>query len=428
MHTIWSIHKLNGQTHMIEHGWRELDFDWNEPNAMGPTFISRLQRLQREAPVFWSHKQQAWVVTRYDDIVQGLKDPRLSNHRMHLGLEGVRGAQSPDPLVAAVRAWIFNMDGEPHARLRRLLIRPLSKARIHQHRPAIAQILQAIAAEIESLPSVEFVSQVALRYTSTALLEVLALRELIHWEQMRAWSAAIVAALQPRTDASVLSRAEQTIQEVTQVLQEAMRRRRRHPGCDLLSDLITAADSGDQLTEADIIGLFHVLLLAGFETTAHTISLMIPVLDVSPEHRRRIREQPEQLPAMVSELQRHTAMMGVMSRLATTDFDWHGSEIRKGDLVFLMLCAGNWDELVFPDPQRLDFDRESRARPHLTFAPGLHHCLGFQLAGLQLEVALGMLFSRYERIRVLSDPPIFSNNLITRSLARLEVRFQRRGA
>lgn len=405
----------------------ELDFDWTVPGALGEGYLPKLQRLQRQAPVFWSGHQKAWIVTRHADIVEGLRDPRLSNQRFHLPLEKyVRNAGMADsPLIEATKGWLFNMDGVDHGRLRRLLMKPFGRAEVVRHRAIIETYLSEILAEADRRPSVEFVHDVALPFAAGALLRVVGLENAVDTSTVIGWAETISAVFATAVaDGERLKNADRTIREITELLSAEIADRRKAPRADLMTAFVRAStEDGDSLSEGEIIGLFQVLLLAAFDTTASTLGLIVPVLDSNSAYRAYIREHPDRMPEIIEELQRQVGMLNMMHRLCAQDFEWHGSSLRQGDMVYLMLGAGNWDQSVYPRPEIVDFGRK-REMP-LMFAPGIHHCIGHNLAKLEIEVALSVFCRSYDRVRVLNERLEYNVDFIIRSFAHLDVRFER---
>jgi pimeloyl-[acyl-carrier protein] synthase len=405
----------------------DLDFDWQVPGALGGDYLKRLQRLQKDAPIFWSRYQNAWVVTRHQDIVDGLRDLRLSNSRFHLPLEHyARTNGLPDgPLLGAVRNWVFNIDGPDHGRLRRLLMKPFGRSEIQKYQGVTKGLFERILSSAEGRPQVEFVHEIALPYAAGALAHIIGLDEAVDARQMMDWSQAIGTVFGTgNANAQTLAVADRAIAELTPLLEREIAERRRKPRNDLMTAFVQISEDGDQLNEREIVELFHVLLLAAFETTANTLTLSVAALDGSAARRDYVRAHPDRMTQIVEELQRQVGMLNMMHRICAEDFEWHGSKLKRGDMVYFMLSAGNWDETVYPKPEEIDFDRERKIP--LMFAPGLHHCIGHNLAKMELEIAISTLFDRYERVRVLTEEPRFAVNFINRSFETLDVRFESR--
>jgi cytochrome P450 len=394
---------------------KDLDFNWLEPNAVGPDFIPRLLKIQDETPVFWSEAQKGWVLTRYADVEAGLRDLRLSNKRTEPYIEAVLG-ESPFEryplLMENIGRWLFNIDAPEHPRVRRLLIKPFSKASIERHREKVQAIFDDLIANVSDLESFDLQKDFALKYTASVLIEVLDLKSEIDIDRVLKWGdifATAVVTAQP----DLLAQAERSTTEMTELLAAEIANRRRRPGDDLLSDLVNSSDEGKKLTDAEIVSLFQLMLIGGFETTANTLVLAISALQDKPAEREFIANNLNLLPKVVDELNRYTAMLGTMFRVSKEDFVLHGQQIKAGELVFLMIGAANWDHRAFDEPDKLNFGR--RGPQPLTFAPGFHMCIGHYLARLQLEVAYKSLFSGSKRIQILNNNYEYMTNFTART-------------
>jgi cytochrome P450 len=398
-----------------------LDFDWAVPNITGPDFVPLLRRIQERTPVFWSERQNAWLVTRYPDVSEGLLDRRLSNHRMHLVLDPYRKGdvfRDYPEFTRAILRWVFNVDQPDHTRLRKLIVRPFSRTEADRHRGfATAALEQLIAGRDRA----EFITDIAMPYTCHNLLHGLGVDDVIDMTHMIRWATSIATAFGTSfIDPTASEPAERSIVEITEIIGEQVRDRRIKPRGDLLTQLVQLSEGGDRLTTEEIVHLFQVLLLGGFETTANTLTLIVHALDSHPAQVAYIRSHPEQLTDIVDELQRFVGMVGIKSRVVAEDFEWHGQRLRAGDLVYLMLCSANRDPAAFADPDDIRFDRPRKQ--NMVFGPGLHHCIGHHLARMQLEVALAVLYSPHTRIQVLDRNPSWTPNPLTRNVTALPVR------
>jgi pimeloyl-[acyl-carrier protein] synthase len=402
----------------------DLDFDWTQPGAVGADYLRRLGRIRESTPILWSDHQQAWIVTRHKDIIAGLADRRLSNRRYHLGLE--RRAEmigQPDgELLGTVRRWVFNTDGTDHTRIRNLLMRPFSRLQIERFRESVTKTLNDRLDLLEARESFDFIDEFALPFVAEALLDIIGMADVLTPEKVMEMAETIVIALVGQPDEAAFQAADKSIRDLTPIIVQEIDARRRSPRADLLTSFVEISENGDRLTQDDIISLFHVLILAAADTTAFTLTLMMPVLDHSKAHRDYIRSHPDRLSVIVEELQRFVGMQNLMHRIAAEDFEWLGQQIKAGDMVFFMLAAGNRDPAVYDNPDMVDFERQRKIP--LMFAPGLHHCIGHFIAKMELEVALHELFRRYDRVRILEPELEYRINYMTRGFKRLNVRLE----
>lgn len=170
--------------------------------------------------------------------------------------------------------------------------------------------------------------------------------------------------------------------------------RRAEPADDLITGLIAARDEQDKLTEDEMVRLAAGILVAGHETTASQIPNFLYVLLTHPEQLQRLRADLDLIPSAVEELLRFVPL-GVgagFARYATEDVELGGVLVRAGEPVLSSVGSANRDEAVFDDPGALDLARAEAS--HVGFGHGPHHCLGAQLARMELQVALRTLLNR----------------------------------
>jgi cytochrome P450 len=169
-----------------------------------------------------------------------------------------------------------------------------------------------------------------------------------------------------------------------------------------------------------MVGICIITLIAGHDTTANTMAMGVAALSTHPEARETIRTAPqEDVETAVLEIMRYIAMSTMMPRIVAEDFTWRGHELKKGQFVFLMIAGANRDAKVFPDPDKLDLSREQF--PNMTFAPGLHHCIGHLLAKMQLGEFFPEFLRRFDA-EVLDDHLNFGHAMSFRGLESLHLR------
>jgi cytochrome P450 len=181
-----------------------------------------------------------------------------------------------------------------------------------------------------------------------------------------------------------------------------LRQLRRDPGEDLMSQIITASDSGaagDPLTERELKALAGLVLAAGFETTVNLLGNGIRMLLDHPEHLETLAARRELWPNAVEEILRLDSPVQLSARMAARDTDVAGTAVQAGELIVIHLAGANRDPKVFADPHRFDIERENAGR-HLSFSGGRHYCLGAALARAEGEVGLRAFFDRYPDARL----------------------------
>ena len=174
---------------------------------------------------------------------------------------------------------------------------------------------------------------------------------------------------------------------------------RETPRDDLIGALVTARDEQDRLSEEELLAMAEGILVAGHETTASQIPNFVYTLLTHPEQLAAVRADPGLIPQAVEELMRYVPLGGGAgsARYALEDVELGGVTVRAGEPVVVALQSANRDESIYADPDTLDVHR--REASHVGFGHGPHHCLGAQLARMELQVALGALLQRLPGLR-----------------------------
>ncbi|MGB3471711.1 MAG: cytochrome P450 [Erythrobacter sp.] len=175
----------------------------------------------------------------------------------------------------------------------------------------------------------------------------------------------------------------------------------KEPGNDLISMMIHS-DAMNQMDPMEFMGNLVLLIVGGNDTTRNTMSGIIHSLDQFPDQRKKFEENPDLIPNAVQECLRYQTPLAHMRRTCTEDTEVFGQTIKKGDKVVLWYLGANREESVFPDPHKLDIEREN-ARRHIAFGYGIHRCVGARLAELQLRVLLEEMHKRRMRVHVAGD-------------------------
>jgi cytochrome P450 len=213
-----------------------------------------------------------------------------------------------------------------------------------------------------------------------------------------------------------------TTAEMNAYLADLLARRRAAPADDLLTRLAAADVDGKRLTQAEILGFFQLLLLAGSETTTNLINNAILCFVAHPEQLARVRAEPAMLPLAIEEVLRYRAPVQWMYRIPRRDIELHGQTVPAGKLVLAMIGSANRDPAKFAEPDRFDVARDPN--PHLAFGHGNHFCLGAPLARLESRVALTSILARLGEIALASDEPWEPRRgLHVHGPARLGIRF-----
>jgi len=229
------------------------------------------------------------------------------------------------------------------------------------------------------------------------------------WEQRRKltfWSDMATASPQQTGAASVTEAERRTaLMECLEVFTTLWKERQNAAPTGRL-DFITALANSEAtrgLEPMEYLGTLVLLIVGGNDTTRNSISGGVLALNENPDQYAKLREQPDLVPNMVSEIIRWQTPLAHMRRTALRDVVFNGQRIREGDKVVMWYVSGNRDETMIENPDAYIIDRE-RPRTHLSFGFGIHRCLGNRLAELQLQIVWEEILKRFPTIEVVEEP------------------------
>ncbi|MES9511052.1 cytochrome P450 [Streptomyces sp. NPDC000609] len=372
---------------------------------------ARLRAHLPVSPVRCPAGMDAWLVSRYEDIRSVLTDPRLSSRgagSMHM-LPSYDG-RDPSP------GSMIQLDGEEHARLRRLLIGEFTMRRMEVLRPSVQRITDRHIDAMLAGSSADLVRDFALPIPSLVICELLGVPYDDHGAFQRDSEVLI------GFDADEATRDAAT-RRLEGYLGELITRRLAEPQDDLLSRLIVRGKATDRPpTVPELATLGVLLLVAGHESTANMIALGALVLMADQERTAALRAAPDTIGTAVEELLRYLSVIQFgLLRYATEDVTVGATAVAAGSWLVAAIPSGNRDEAVFTAPDTIDLRRPPRT--HLAFGFGPHQCIGQQLARIELQVALTTLLRRVPGLR-LAEPlaeSAFKHNDIVFGLRSLPV-------
>jgi len=221
--------------------------------------------------------------------------------------------------------------------------------------------------------------------------------------RLLAWSHDMVAIYQARRDRAIEDRTVAATVEFSAVMREFVAAKRRQPGEDFLSQLVTATDgTGQGLTDDEIVTMGILLLNAGHEATVHALGNGVrAILDHVPAAAAAVVANPV---SHVEEMLRFDAPLHMFTRYALEDVEVAGERFRTGDVIGLLLGSANRDPAKFQEPDVFAAGRSPN--PHVSFGAGIHACVGAPLARLEMQVALRVLFTRLPGIEVAKPPRV----------------------
>jgi cytochrome P450 len=377
------------------------------------------RRLREKDPVHQS-PLGFWVLTRYDDCVNVLRDARFGREEFQQMLTAVYGDDSERP--ALPRSMLFR-DPPDHTRLRALVSKAFTPRMIETMRGHIQEIVDRLLDRVRDARAMDVMEDLAYPLPVTVICEMLGVPVSDH-ASIRGWSADIARSLDAiglPSDQGIVERGRTARRALADYFRRLVPERRARPQADLLSGLIAAEEQGDKLTQDEIIAMCLLLFIAGHETTVNLIGNGTLALLRHPEQLKKLQADPSLIGNAVEELLRYDSPVQRTARITTTDVEIGGHAVPKGAMVITALGGANRDPAQFPDPDRLDVTR--RGPRHISFGFGIHFCLGAPLARVEGQLALGTLLRRAPGL-ALAEPNLeWRESSVLRGLKRLRVSF-----
>lgn len=387
-----------------------------EFNANPYPFYHRL----READPVHQSPLGFWVLTRYDDCVMVLRDPRFGRAGFEGLLESVYGNTVEQGRLPT--SMLFR-DPPDHTRLRGLVSRAFTPRVVEGLRPRIQQIVDGLLDRVQGAGRMEVISDLAYPLPVTVISEMLGVPEGDR-ERIKQWSADIARSLDAiglPTDPEIVDRGRTGRRAIGDYFRGLLPDRKKRPRGDLLSLLIEAEEQGDKLSEGELVATCVLLYIAGHETTVNLIGNGLLALLRHPKELERLRDAPSLIQSAVEELLRFDGPVQRTARITNADVELGEHKIPKGSMVVPVIGAANRDPAHFPDPDRLDVSRPDNR--HIAFGFGIHFCLGAPLARLEGQISLGTLLHRLPRLALSTERPEWRESQVLRGLKALPVSF-----
>jgi cytochrome P450 len=349
------------------------------------------------------------VLSRYDDVVRTLRgnefsrdveanatptaDPVRQRRREQLRRRREAGETAKS---------ILNLDPPDHARLRRLVSLAFTPSAIERLRPRIQSLVDEILDPAAERGSMELVDELAFPVPFQVISDLLGMPT-ERQDEVREWSQAVTAALEPTADEATMAAAVVAAGSLADHLDEVIAARRADLGGDLLSQLLLVEEAGDRLSTAELRSFVALLYVAGHETTVNLIGNGLLALLRNRDQLARWRDDPSLDASAVDELLRFDGPVQQTVRIPLHPVRYDDVEVPAGATVMTLLGAANHDPAMFDAPEALHLDRPNAGR-HVAFAAGIHYCLGASLAKLEATIAITSVIRRFPGLELAGEP------------------------
>jgi pentalenolactone synthase len=350
-----------------------------------------MRELQAEAPITkvrTATGDEAWLVTRYDEVKALFADPRLG--RSHPKPEEAARISESALLGGAKDG--YETEDVDHNAMRSRLVPRFSPRRMRLLKPQVEQMVDDLLDKLAGeTPPADLHESLAFPLPVLVICELLG----VPFEDrghFRALSTGMA-------DLHDHQKSMAAMGALRGYVRELVARKRVEPGNDVLTELTQIEDGS--ISDDVIAELGAAVLFAGHETTVGRIDLGTILLLANPDQLELLRSDPSVVPSAVEEILRLSvgADNGGMPRYARSEIEVGGVRIGTGDAVLLSIGSANQDETVFPEPERLDTGRE-HLTSHMSFGHGARYCIGAVLARIELTAVFERLFTRIPTLRL----------------------------
>jgi cytochrome P450 len=392
-------------------------------NPFAPGFredpYPQLHRLRSQEPVHWSHQARCWVLTGYNDIKLVLAEPRFQ-----IALELLE--QNPavkqvmlEPFNRIIRGQILANDPPAHPRIRAIMAKGFTPARLEQLRPLIQRCVDTcIDVGLEN-GSIDLISGFAYRMPFLVICEMIGVPE-GEREPLITFTHDLMRCTDPTPmSAEELRRCNEAAEGFRNYFYSLAARRAKLPSENVFDEML-AACSEEKISWDELIANYILLFNAGHDTVVNLFGNGLLALHRNPEQLALLRSDPSLIRNAIEELLRYDTSVTIARRTAIETVQIREHTIAAGQYVLCLLNAANRDPEVFEDPDRLDVRRKN-IRP-LSFGGGIHHCLGSQLARLEGLIGFTTLLKRMPELELETLDPPWRQNVFIRGLESLPAR------
>ncbi len=393
-----------------------------------PAFIADpypvLNELRETTPVFWNHRTNQWMLTRFDDIAATLRDRRLGRNYSHLFTHQELGRSQPDHRWDSFHQheqWsLLCLEPPDHTRLRRLVSKVFTPRSIAALRPNIEGFSADLLNRCRELGTFDLLTDYAQPYSVAVICSMLGVPN-ADADLLLAWSHDIVKMYELESTESVKATANQAASEYINYTRDLIAKKRVNPDGLLVSALVQVEDEGESLSEDEIVSTTMVLLEAGHEATVNTLGNGLRALMKHPEQWQRLVTGEVDAKTGVEELLRWDSPLHLFERWVLEDgVEIAGQEMKIGDEVAMLFGSAQRDPRRFDNPDNFDIGRGDSS--HVGFGGGIHFCVGAPLARQELAVSLEGLVQKFPTLELVAEPT-YHPTFVIRGLTELKLTF-----
>jgi pimeloyl-[acyl-carrier protein] synthase len=312
------------------------------------------------------------------------------------------------------------IDPPRHTRLRTLVNKAFTPRVIGRLRGRVEEIVNELLDEVEGRGEMDVISEFAYPLPVKVICEMLGV-PLKDRDRIRGLSRKLAPILDPIVTAEAQAGIEEAANHIEAFWDDLIEERRNDLRDDLLSELIRAEDEGHRLNHDELRSTCNLVLIAGHETTMNLIGNGLLALLRNRDQLEKLQDDPSLARSAVEELLRYDSPVHLTARSASEQIEVGGVTLERGQLAIIAIGGVNRDPAHFPDPDRLDIERDPN--PHIAFSAGAHFCVGAGLARLEAQIAFPKLLTRLPKIDLGVEQPEYRETITLRGLKELPVTF-----
>ena len=380
------------------------------PDFYDPAFLAdpypALGRLREATPIFRNPQTGVWMLTRFSDVYETLRDRRLGRAFDHLYSREELGQPEPDPRWTRFHQhekWsLLSLEPPDHTRIRKLVSKVFTPRSVSVLGPVVADISQELIDRCREMGTFDLLADYSQLYSVAVVAEVLGVPR-ADTQALLDWSHAIVKMYEMSSSDEVKMRAEVAAGEYIDYTSALIDDKRRSPDDRLVSKLVQVSDGGDRLSTDEVICTTMVLMEAGHEATVNTMGNGMKALMAHRDQWRRLVDGEVDAATAVEELLRWDSPLQMFERwVLEPDTEIAGRPIAVGEEVAMLFGSAQRDPRRFDEPDRFDIGRGDPA--HIGFGGGIHFCVGAALARHELAVALADLVANFPDVELAAEP------------------------
>lgn len=381
-----------------------------------------LSALREAAPIVWNERSGQWLVTRFAEVSETLRDRRLGRNYTHMYTHAEVGRPEPDPRWADFyqhELWsLLSLEPPDHTRLRRLVSKVFTPRAVAALRPMIEQTGAELLDRCAERGRFDLLADYAQPYSVAVITSMLGVPR-ADTQLLLDWSHAIVKMYELSTSDDQRVAANRAAGEYIAYTRALIAEKRKKSDGKLIAELVAVEDEGDTLTEDEIVSTAMVLLEAGHEATVNTLGNGMRALMHHPDQWARLTSGEVDARTAVEELLRWDPSSQLFNRwVLQPGVEIAGQPLKVGEDVAMLFGSAQHDPRRFDHPDTFDIGRGDAA--HVGFGAGMHFCIGAPLARLELEISLAAIVDRFPRLTLAAEPE-YQHTFVLRGLKSLDL-------